>query len=160
MESNRKRRYRTEIKTRRFNNGVDSEIKKNKICEHLYHMNDHRNDDDKVESEKTQEAINFTCENLATNSIEIKPISNGFKNEPEPVILNNKTRTAKQKLREWAINCNIDLSSVTKLLKIINNHYDPDLPLDARTLLSTPRNISGAIKKMGANNGLNSEQEI
>ncbi|VEN57599.1 unnamed protein product [Callosobruchus maculatus] len=47
------------------------------------------------------------------------------------------------KLREWAIHGNIELTQVSKLLRILV--YDGkhvELPLDARTLLHTPRSIN------------------
>ncbi|CAH0549748.1 unnamed protein product [Brassicogethes aeneus] len=43
-------------------------------------------------------------------------------------------------LNDWVLECNIALIHVTKLLKILKNH-NLNVPGDARTLLSTPRNL-------------------
>ena len=53
-------------------------------------------------------------------------------------------------LRLWAGECNIPLTSLSKLLKILSKHNVADVPVDARTLVGTPKsgllqceNISG-----------------
>lgn len=48
-----------------------------------------------------------------------------------------------QKLREWAIRGNIELTQLSKLLKIlVNDGHHNELPTDARTLLQTPRKVN------------------
>lgn len=61
-------------------------------------------------------------------------------------------------LRLWAIECNLPVSHLTKLLKILNKH-NHNLPLDGRTLLKTPRFIEtsninpGAYAHLGSKTG-------
>ena len=66
-------------------------------------------------------------------------------------------------LRIWAGDCNIPLSSLSKLLKILSKHNVADVPVDARTLVGTPKsglhqfeNISGGrYFHFGVEEGLN-----
>ena len=50
-------------------------------------------------------------------------------------------------LSEWALECNITLYALGKLLKILREECDLDVPIDARTLLKTPRSGSLQITK-------------
>lgn len=62
-------------------------------------------------------------------------------------------------LKIWATECNIPLSHISKLLKILNKHklY---LPLDARTLLGTPKEIKTSVVEPGEYCHLGIQNEI
>ncbi len=52
------------------------------------------------------------------------------------------------KLREWAITNNIRLFALSELLKILKENGHPSLPIDARTILKTPKKVN--VLKMGS----------
>ncbi|XP_050513604.1 uncharacterized protein LOC114344887 [Diabrotica virgifera virgifera] len=52
----------------------------------------------------------------------------------------NDKPTIQEKLQNWAVTNNVSHSAVTDLLHILHEDY-PTLPLDARTLLKTPRSL-------------------
>ena len=54
-------------------------------------------------------------------------------------------------LAEWAIQQNINHAAINSLLGVLRKHTDPKLPVDARTLLKTPRSISTITPKCGGN---------
>ena len=66
-----------------------------------------------------------------------------FLNDEDSDIENENLRpTLVHLLSQWAVEYNITLSALTKLLKILRDH-NVDVPADGRTLLKTPR--SGSI---------------
>jgi len=50
-----------------------------------------------------------------------------------------QSKNLKDELSEWAVQNNIRLNALSRLLKIVEPHVSETLPLDARTLLKTPR---------------------
>lgn len=50
-----------------------------------------------------------------------------------------QSKNLKDELSEWAVQNNIRLNALSRLLKIVKPHVSETLPLDARTLLKTPR---------------------
>lgn len=57
-------------------------------------------------------------------------------------------KTLNFKLRKWAIENNIRLFALSQLLKILKANGHPSLPIDARTLLKTPKKVD--VFKMGS----------
>lgn len=57
-------------------------------------------------------------------------------------------KTLDFKLRKWAIDNNIRLSAMSHLLKILKANGHPSLPMDARTILKTPKKVN--VFKMGS----------
>ena len=53
-------------------------------------------------------------------------------------LVNDTAESLKDSLIEWVASFNIPSTAVTALLKILHN-YHPNLPLDSRTLMKTPR---------------------
>lgn len=51
----------------------------------------------------------------------------------------NENTNMSQQLQQWAISNNVNNMALSNLLKLLKPHF-PNLPLDARTLLKTPRN--------------------
>lgn len=57
-------------------------------------------------------------------------------------------KTLDFELRKWAIKNNIRLFALSELLKILKKRGHPSLPIDARTLLKTPKKVN--VFKMGS----------
>ena len=51
-------------------------------------------------------------------------------------------------LRGWSADCNVPMSTMSKLLKILRKNNMGDVPTDARTLVSTPRSGTQNIQNM------------
>ncbi|KAG8173572.1 hypothetical protein JTE90_012435 [Oedothorax gibbosus] len=58
--------------------------------------------------------------------------------EPIPVLENGSNKNVKEDLAKWAVKYNVPLQTVSALLKNLQNHLK-GLPIDARSLLKTPR---------------------
>lgn len=53
----------------------------------------------------------------------------------------DSAEAVRRQLAEWSVQCNIKPSHTKRLLKILKPHF-PSLPLDCRTLVATPINLS------------------
>ncbi|CAG9763612.1 unnamed protein product [Ceutorhynchus assimilis] len=60
-------------------------------------------------------------------------------NEPACMSSQNESTDMPQQLQQWALSNKVNNMALSNLLKILKPHF-PNLPLDARTLLKTPRN--------------------
>lgn len=58
------------------------------------------------------------------------------------------SQSVQTQIQGWAIKHQISHSALRELLGIINNNYDPQMPLDPRTLCKTPSHLSGKIRQI------------
>ncbi|KAB0790333.1 hypothetical protein PPYR_04728 [Photinus pyralis] len=74
--------------------------------------------------------------------LNLQPPFSEFESESSDTDNNEAEKHIKFKLANWALKYNISNVATTDLLKLLHDHINEPLPLDARTLLNTTRNVS------------------
>lgn len=91
--------------------------------------------------EESVEAFDQTAETDLTDQIDFPELSGSISDSDHASDSESIEDSLADKLRVWASTHNISMASLTALLKILNPDH-PELPVDSRTLMCTPRNVA------------------